>query len=73
MVTSACEDVGGPLHAALAPCHEAVEVRAADQARARTEGDRGDEVAAGQDAAVDVHLGSVAHRVDHVGQRLQRD
>ena len=58
------QDVGGPLHAALAAGHQAVEVGAADQRRARAEGDGGDDVAAGQDAAVDVHLGPVADGVD---------
>src|SRR4051812_5961973 len=66
------EDVGRPSHPALACGHEAVEVRTADQPGASPEGDGGDEVAAGRDAAVDVDLRPVADGVDDVRQRLER-
>ena len=56
----AAEDVGGPLHAALAAGHQPVEVGPADQAGAGAERDGGDDVGAVEDAAVQVHLGPVA-------------
>ena len=60
------------LHAALASCHQPIEVRATDQRGSCAERHRGHHVAAGQDAAVDVDLGPVTDRVDHPGQLLQR-
>src|SRR5262245_14648289 len=66
------EDVRCSLHAAFTARHQPVEVRTADERRSGSEGHRGDDVAAGKDAAVDVHLGSIAHGVHDAGQYLQR-
>ena len=66
------QEVGSPLHAALAACHQSVEVGAPHKSRTSAESDSRDDVAAGQDAAVDVHLGAVGHRVDHGGRQLDR-
>src|SRR4051812_38113423 len=68
----ALEDRRGAVHAAFTAGHQAVQVGPADQGRAGPEGYRRDDVAAGEDAAVDVHLGAVAHRVDDTGQHLER-
>ena len=62
-VISRGQDVGGPLHAALAAGHQPVEVGPADQAGAGAEGHGRDDVGAVEDAAVEVHLGPVADRV----------
>src|SRR5689334_23827102 len=65
------EDVCSPLHTAFTAGHQSVEVGAADEGGAGPQGHRGDDVAAGEDAAVDVHLGTVTHRVHRAGQHFQ--
>src|SRR3954447_14033868 len=62
------EEVGGAPHSAFPAGHEPVQVRAADEAGAGAERDRRDDVGPVQDSAVQVDLGAVADRLDHVGQ-----
>ena len=66
------EDVEGPLDALLATGHQAVEVRAPDQAGSGAHRDGRDDVPAGHDPAVEIDLGTVADRGDDPGQLLQR-
>ena len=59
------------MHPPLATSHEAVEVRPPDEGSPGALGDGRDDVAAGQDAAVDVDLCSVADGLDDRGERLE--
>ena len=65
------QDVSGSLHPPLSARHEAVEVGPAHEGRPRAARNGGDDVGAGQDPAVDVDLGAVPDRVDHLWQHLQ--
>src|SRR5262245_43895986 len=50
------QDVDGPVDAATAAGHQAVQVGPSDQGEAGAEGERGDDVGAVHDAGVQVHL-----------------
>ena len=64
------EYLSGPLDPAFASGHQAVEVRPAHQGGAGSAGNSRNDVAAGQDAAVDIHLGVSAYGVHHRGKDL---
>ena len=65
----AAEDVA---HTGLAAEPEAVDVRASEEHRPRAERQRLDDVGARANAAVEQHLESIADRVDHRGERVER-
>ena len=57
----ALEDLDGPVDAGAAAGHQAVEVGAADQGEPGAVRDRGDDILAGHDPGVQVHLEIGAH------------
>ena len=68
-LSSSLEDAGDARGARRG---EAIEIETADRDRVGAERDRFDDIGAAIEAAIDEDLRPAAHRVDHLGQNIER-